>query len=312
MRTAFVDTLTELAGRDPRVFLVTGDIGFNLFEDFAARYPRQFLNAGVAEQNMTGVAAGLALAGHVVFTYSIANFPTLRCLEQIRNDVCIHGADVKIVAVGGGMAYGNLGPTHHGLEDLAILRSLPGMTVLAPGDPVEAALATRAVAAHAGPCYLRLGKAGEPVVHRAPPDFRIGHAVRLRDGDDVALVSTGGTLPLVAAAAEALARRGVEARVLSMVTLAPLDDEALLEAADQVGRIVTVEEHGAGGLASAAAEVLVTHGRPVDFRSLRLPRKVIEEVGGQSHLRESHGLSVENLLRVVAAMTGTRSASVES
>jgi len=137
MRDAFIRTLLDVAARDPRVMLVTGDLGFNVLEPFAERFPEQFLNAGVAEQNMTGVAAGLALSGHVVFTYSIANFPTLRCLEQIRNDVCIHGANVVVVAVGGGLAYGNLGATHHGTEDLAIMSALPAMTVFAPGDPIE-------------------------------------------------------------------------------------------------------------------------------------------------------------------------------
>lgn len=302
MRTAFVATLTEMAARDARIFLVTGDIGFNLFEDFAARYPDQFLNAGVAEQNMTGVAAGLALCGRTVFTYSIANFPTLRCLEQIRNDVCIHGANVKVVAVGGGMAYGNLGPTHHGLEDLAILRTMPNMTVLAPGDPIETVLATRAIAQLDGPCYLRLGKAGEPIVHDGQPEFRIGRALRLRDGGDIVLVSTGGTLAMTVAAAELLAERGVESRVLSMATLHPFDAEALLQAAAEVGRIVTVEEHGLGGLASAAAEVLVGFPKPLVFESLRLPRRVIKEVGSQDHLRTMLGLSVENIVRTVEAL----------
>jgi transketolase len=302
VRNAFVATLTELAAEDPRILMVTGDLGFNLLEGFAARHPDQFLNAGVAEQNMTGVAAGLALCGRTVFTYSIANFPTLRCLEQIRNDVCIHGANVKVVAVGGGLAYGNLGPSHHGLEDLSILRTLPNMTVLAPGDPVETVLATRAIAQHDGPCYLRLGKAGEPTVHEQPPPFRIGQAVRVREGDDVCLISIGGTLAMTVAAAETLEQRGVHARVLSMVTLAPFDEAAVLQAAEETGRIVTIEEHGQGGLASAAAEVLVGFGKPLVFKPLRLPREVIKSVGSQNHLRSQRGLSAENIVRTVESM----------
>ncbi len=302
MRNAFVETLFELAAEEPRIVLSTGDIGFNLFERFAEQYPDQFLNAGVAEQNMTGVAAGMALCGRIVFTYSIANFPTLRCLEQIRNDVCIHNANVKVVAVGGGMAYGNLGPTHHAVEDLGILRTLPNLTVVAPGDPVEADLVTRAITALDGPCYLRLGKAGEPVVHRERPPFELGRAVELRSGDDVTLISTGGTLAMTAAAAELLEERGIRARVLSMVTLAPFDDEAVLTAAEETGRIVTVEEHGVGGLASAAAEVLVGFDRPLAFRALRLPRQVIKDVGSQEHLRSSRGLSAENIARTAESL----------
>ena len=166
MRTAFLTTLFELAKHDERIMFVTGDLGYTVVEPFMNELPKQFLNAGVAEQNMTGMAVGLALSGKIVFTYSIANFPTLRCLEHIRNDVCYHHADVKIVAIGGGFAYGAMGASHHATEELGIMRMLPGITVMAPGDPVEAAHATRAVVEQSGPCYLRLGKAGEPIVHK--------------------------------------------------------------------------------------------------------------------------------------------------
>lgn len=301
MRNAFVATLLELAAADPRIVLVTGDLGYNVLEGFVARFPRQFLNAGVAEQNMTGVAAGLALSGHVVFTYSIANFPTLRCLEQIRNDVCIHRANVTVVAVGGGLAYGVLGATHHGTEDLAVMSALPGMTVFAPGDPVEAALATRAAAALPGPCYLRLGKAGEPVVHASAPAFRVGEAIRVRPGDDATLLTTGATLALAVAAAERLAERGIAAGVLSLPTLQPLDRRAILEAAARTGRLVTVEEHGVGGLGSAVAEVLASVGHPVPLRMVRLPRAVIETVGSQAHLRATHGLGLGDVVAAVEA-----------
>src|SRR5215475_4023791 len=157
MRTAFFNTLCELAEQQEKITLVVGDLGFGVIEPFAKRFPAQYLNAGVAEQNMTGIAAGLALSGKIVFTYSIANFPTVRCLEQIRNDICYHRANVKVVAVGGGFVYGSLGMTHHATEDLAIFRALPEMVVVAPGDPLEAELATRAIASYSGPCYLRLG-----------------------------------------------------------------------------------------------------------------------------------------------------------
>src|ERR1700674_786827 len=174
MRTAFFTALLEAAGDDPRINLVTADLGFGVVEPFAKRFPDRFLNVGVAEQNMTGIAAGLAMSGKTVFTYSIANFPTLRCLEQIRNDVCYHRADVKVVTVGGGFSYGALGMTHHATEDLAIMRALPEMTVIAPGDPIETVHATRAIASTPGPVYLRLGRAGEAAIHTGPLEFQLG------------------------------------------------------------------------------------------------------------------------------------------
>src|SRR6267142_4822159 len=176
MRGSFFSALLQLAEHDERVYLVVGDLGFGVTDPFARRFPGRFLNVGVAEQNMTGIAAGLALSGKIVFTYSIANFPILRCLEQVRNDICYHAANVKVVAVGGGLAYGSLGSTHHATEDLAIMRVLPQMVVVAPGDPAEASAATQAVAAHPGPCYLRLGRGGDPRVHPGPIHFELGKA----------------------------------------------------------------------------------------------------------------------------------------
>jgi len=291
MRTAFIQALTELAGRDPRIWLLTGDLGFSVLERFAERFPDRFLNAGVAEQNMTGIATGLAMSGKVVFTYSIANFPTLRCLEQIRNDVCYHRANVKIVAVGGGFAYGSQGYTHHGIEDLAVLRALPEMVVMAPGDPVEADLATRAAAAWGGPCYIRLGKAGEPIVHTAPPAFQIGKAILVRDGSDVTLISTGGMLKETVGLADKLAADGVRAAVLSMHTLKPIDAEAIARAARETRGIVTLEEHTVvGGLGSAVAEVLAAMPEArVPFRTIAAADAVRHIGGSQAFFRQAMG-----------------------
>src|SRR5260221_14766212 len=205
MRDAFFKSLVEIAESDQRIMFLTGDLGFGAVNEFVKRCPRQFLNVGVAEQNMTGIAAGLAMAGKTVFTYSIANFPTLRCLEQIRNDVCYHNADVKVVSVGGGFTYGAMGATHHAIEDLAVMRSLPGMVVVAPGDPVEARAATRAVIAYSGPCYVRLGKAGEPTVHTSAIDFELGKTIRMREGRDATLISIGGIFQNTGRAAERIA-----------------------------------------------------------------------------------------------------------
>jgi transketolase len=290
VRTTFIKTLGELAEADDRIWLVTGDLGFSVLEVFAERFPRRYLNVGVAEQNMTGIAAGLARSGKVVFTYSIANFPTLRCLEQIRNDVCYHKGDVKVVAVGGGYAYGAQGYTHHGVEDLGIMRALPGMTVVAPGDPVETRLATRAIAAHPGPCYLRLGKAHEPVVHTSEPEFRLGRAIPVRSGRDATIISTGGMLREAVAAAGRLAEGGIDAAVLSMPTLKPLDTDAILSAARNTRAIVTAEEHSiTGGLGSAVAEILAESGVPVRFRRFGVPDRLNHTVGSQDYLLRQLG-----------------------
>lgn len=295
MRTTFIETLCELAEQDERIWLLCGDLGYSVLERFRDRFPQRYVNVGVAEQNMTGMAAGIALSGKIVFTYSIANFPVIRCLEQIRNDICYHRANVKIVAVGGGLAYGAQGYTHHGVEDLAIMRVLPEMTVIAPGDPIETRLATRALVQQEGPCYLRLGKAGEPTVHRSEPLFTIGRAILLRDGKHISLISIGGMLATAMQAAECLAKEGIEARVLSMHTLVPLDGEAVLAAAKETEAMVTVEEHGVGGLGSAVAETLALAGVSIPFCSLHLPRKPTFLAGNQEALRELYGLSAEGI-----------------
>ncbi len=300
MRTAFIQTLYRLAQADSRINLIVGDLGFGVVMDFARNFPAQFLNVGVAEQNMTGIAAGLALSGKTVFTYSIANFPTLRCLEQVRNDVCYHNANVKIVPVGGGLAYGALGATHHATEDIAILRALPNMIVVAPGDPLEAELATAAVAAWSGPCYLRLGRAGEPGVHSGDVDFQLGKAIRLREGGDVTLIATGSMLYNTMAVAESLATHGIQARVLSMHTIKPLDVAALLDAVQETTALVTIEEHSLiGGLGGAVVEALADAGAFVPVKRIGLPPKFILEVGDQQYLWNLTGLSIKGILRTV-------------
>jgi len=304
VRTTFIHTLIDCARADEHIWLLVGDLGYSVVEPFRQEFPNRFINIGVAEQNMTGIAAGLALSGKIVFTYSIANFPTLRCLEQIRNDVCYHEANVKIVAVGGGFAYGAQGMTHHAIEDLAIMRALPNMTVVAPGDPVEAPLATRAIIEWPGLCYMRLGKAQEPVVHKTSPDFQIGKAIVVREGSDVTLITTGGILFNTVQAAEELARQGIQARVLSMHTLKPLDTEAVVAAAQRTKAIITVEEHSMiGGLGSAVAEVLAELGDShTTFRRIGIRDEFCQQVGSQEYLRGIYGLSVDSIIEVVRSL----------
>jgi transketolase len=256
------------------------------------------LNAGVAEQNMTGIAAGLALMGKVVFTYSIANFPIMRCLEQIRNDVCYHNLDVKVVAVGGGLAYGSHGYTHHGVEDLAVLSAMPNMTIVAPGDPVETRAATAALASTPGPAYLRLGKAGETTWHKKNIDFHLGRAIQMQDGHDLTILSTGGVLGVAVEAASRLTYVGCSVRLLSMPSLVPLDVEAIAKAVSETAAIITVEEHGIGGLGTMTAEVLASVRAAVPFYPIRLGRDPIRLSGSQEQLRSDQGVSVEGILTV--------------
>jgi transketolase len=301
MRTAFIETLFELARRDERITLVVGDLGFGVVTRFMQELPKQFVNAGVAEQNMTGLAAGMALSGKIALTYSIANFPVIRCLEQIRNDVCYQNANVKIVTVGGGMAYGSLGVTHHATEDIAVMRALPNMLVVAPNDPVETRLATEAIVAHDGPCYLRLGRAGEATVHTSDIEFQLGKAITVLEGDDLTLIVTGGLLHNTLQVAEILAQQGIKARVLSMHTVKPLDSEAVLAAARETKAIFTIEEHSVvGGLGGAVAELLMEECEyPVRFKRIGLRDQFSSKIGDQDYLRAQYGLDPFGILSTV-------------
>jgi len=303
MRNAFLDTLFELALHDERIVFITGDLGYRVVEKFMEQRPQQFLNVGVAEANMTGLAAGMSREGKIVFTYSIANFPTLRCLEQIRNDICYHDANVKIVSVGGGFAYGSLGVTHHATEDLSVMRTMPNLTVVAPGDPVETRAATRAIVLHQGPCYLRLGKAGEPTVHTGPIDYRLGRAIRVRNGNDLTLISTGGMLQTAVKAADRLSAAQLHARVVSMHTLKPLDVNEVLAAMTDTQAIFTLEEHSiVGGLGSAVAEVLAeANGPRLPFKRLGIPSIFSPHIGKQEYLLAQHGLNDEGVTRTILA-----------
>lgn len=304
MRTAFIDTLLELAKEDPRIVLMVGDLGFGVVIPFMEQLPDQFVNAGVAEQNMTGMAAGMALSGKIVFTYSIANFPVLRPYEQIRNDVCYHNANVRIVSVGGGMAYGSLGPSHHATEDIAVMRALPNMAVLAPGDPVETRLATRALIDYQGPVYLRLGRAGEPTIHQTEPDFSIGKASTLQPGNAITLISTGGMLQETVNASRRLEEEGIQARVISMHTVKPLDVDVVLRAARETQAIFTIEEHSIiGGLGGAVSELLLeADQRPKYFKRIGLNGEFSSIVGTQEYLREQYGLNARGIVNTIQSV----------
>lgn len=292
MRDIFIQRLTQLAERDPRIMLITGDLGFKVLDNFAARFPAQFLNAGVAEQNMTGLATGLALEGHIVFTYSIANFTFMRCLEQIRNDAAYHDCNVNVVSVGGGFSYGQLGISHHATEDLTMMRALPNTTVASPGDDWETAEITGALAASPGVSYLRLDRSSAGDLHRPGETFQLGKIRTVREGSDLTLVSTGGILGEVLQAATALQQQGLSCRVLSVHTIKPLDVETLAAAARETQGLITIEEHTIhGGLGGAVAEALLEQGDlPRCFYRIGLRDGFSSVVGDQQYLRRIYGL----------------------
>jgi transketolase len=303
MRDSFTARLEELAAEDPRILLITGDLGFGVLDKFEKRFPKQYLNAGVAEQNMTGLATGIAMEGRIVFTYSIGNFPTLRCLEQIRNDAAYHNADVKVVAIGGGFSYGPLGMSHHATEDLAIMRAI-GIPVLAPGCDWESAESVDALVGTPGTCYLRLDRASAGSTERPGEKFRLGKARRLRDGEDVTLIATGGILGAALAAADKLAAdKGITARVLSMHTINPLDIDSVIAAARETGGIVTIEEHTAmGGLGGAVAEACLDNAAaPRSFARVALRDGFSSIVGSQDYLRARYGIDIP---AIIAAAEG--------
>lgn len=298
MRDAFAKEVTELGAKDPRLVMLSGDIGNRLFEKFKAACPGRFFNCGVAEADMIGVAAGLAADGLRPVAYTIVPFVTARCLEQIRVDLCYHKLPAVIVGVGGGLSYASLGATHHSCEDIAWLRSLPNMTVVCPGDAVETRLALRAALKLDGPCYIRLGKKGEPVVHAKPPRFKLGRAIPLRKGRDFCLLSTGNMLPAAVAAGELLG-----AAVYSFHTVKPLD-AALLRGAFAAYKVVaTVEEHSViGGLGGAVAEWASARPR-TKARLVRIgtPDEFLHAEGGQEEARKLWGLTPKAIARKVRA-----------
>lgn len=293
MRGVFNKTLLELAKEDKRIHMVLSDIGYGEIEPFRDTFPERYYNVGVAEQNMTGVACGIAMEGNIAVTYSIANFPTLRCLEQIRNDVCYHNANVKIVIIGGGVSYGPLGMSHHSTEDIAIMRALPNMVVEVPCDCIEAEAATRAMIEYSGPFYYRCGYKGERDIHNGAVDFKLGKAITVKEGTDITLMFAGPIGINVMEAAELLEKDGISCRVISMHTIKPIDKAAVCDSAKNTGGIITIEEHNlSGGLGSAVSEVICDSGcYPKVFERIGIPDENVCLIGHQEWIRDKYGMS---------------------
>lgn len=295
MRDAFVKSLVQIAKKNKDIELITGDLGFGVLKPYFEAVPDQFTNAGIAEQNMTSVAAGMATEGKIVFTYSIGNFPTLRCLEQIRNDCAYPNANVKIVCVGGGFVYGSLGMSHQATEDIAIMRALPNVTVVCPGDLIEAEEATKAIVAVPGTVYLRLGRGGEKKIHDKIDNFEIGKAIKIRNSIDtekkIAVFSTGAILDETSEACDILEYNGIGAEQYSFHTVKPIDKETILDCSNKYNVIVTVEEHNIiGGFGSAVSEVITESGIAVKLVRIGLNDEYCSIVGNQMYLREQFNM----------------------
>ncbi len=309
MRNAFADELTKLAAADPRVVLLSGDIGNRLFDKLKAAAPDRFFNCGVAEQNMTGVAAGLAMNGFRPVTYTITPFVTTRCLEQIRTDAAYHDVPVTVVSVGAGLAYAGLGPSHHACEDIAFLRAIPNMVVVCPGDAFEVRAALRAVMAQDKPAYIRMGKKGEPEVHAdVPAGFALGKALPVARGEDVCILATGNILPEAVHAGDELSGDGLSTEVVSLHTVKPLDGDYLADAFARFRLVVTVEEHSLiGGAGAAVAEWAVDHR--ADARKLArigTPDAFFKKSGEQRYAREQMGLTAPQIAARVREAIDTR------
>lgn len=302
MRDAFVRALMREAETNRKLVLITGDLGFGVLKPFWEKYPDQFINAGIAEQSMAGMASGLAATGRTVIIYSIGNFPTLRCLEQIRNDCAYHDRDVKIVCVGGGFVYGSLGMSHHATEDLAIMRALPGVTCFAPGDPAETEAVTEVMLHTPGTCYLRLGRGNEVRVHESTVDgWSIPKAIEIVPGEDTVIMTTGGMLPVAVKAAGLLKEKGISAGVISFPCIKPMDTEKIRELVTKYSCAVTVEEHNIiGGFGSAVCEIVAGLPEKCMIRRIGLEDTYSTVVGSQQYLRTVYGMDAEAICEKTA------------
>jgi transketolase len=305
VRNAFAEEITALARADDRIVLLSGDIGNNLFNKFKEAYPKRFYNCGVAEANMVGMAAGLAMCGLRPVCYTIAPFLTYRCMEQIRVDLCYHDVPVVLVGTGGGLAYASLGATHHSCEELGMLRLLPEMNVMAPGDPWEVRAALSAALAQDKPTYIRIGKKGEPNVHASRPELWLGKALLVSEGRDVALLSSGAMLPEVVALAGILEGQGTRPSVFSFPTIKPLDKELLEKVFADYRLVATVEEHSVlGGLGGSVAEWRADHPKmPGNLLRFGTEDAFLHETCEQDEAHEHFGLVAKTMAeRITAAL----------
>ena len=292
MRTTFVKTLIELARKDERIFLLTPDMGYSVLESFRDEFPDRFLNTGIAEQNTIGVAAGLALTGKIVYVYSIIPFVTMRCYEQVRLDLAYNNLNVKLIGIGAGLTYGSLGPSHHAVEDIAIMRSIPNMTVLCPGDPIETRELVKESYTTSGPIYIRLGKDGEPKIHSEETKISIGKSITIMNGNDFALITTSNMLETGKKWVEEWNLEGINAALISMPSLKPFDTQSIIQLIEKQIPMIILEEHNViGGLGSAVSEVIAKVGKSVKFKHIGINDEFSHIVGDHKFQREKFSLN---------------------
>lgn len=308
MRNAYLTAIYNLAKGNKDILALISDNGAVVYDKYRQDFPDQFINCGISEANMISVAAGLAACGKIPFAYTISTFLTMRAFEQIRVDVCLQQMNVKLVGIGAGFVYSNLGPTHQATEDIALMRALPKMTILSPADPLEAKYVTHAAAGISGPVYIRLATGGSPAVYKNEYAFKLGKAVTLREGKDLTIISTGGIIYEVLKATEELAGLGICVRLINMHTIKPIDKKAILKAALETKAILTVEEHAIeGGLGSAVAEVVLEdNNKPVRFKRLGLNNIFPSGYGTYDEMKQINGLACKDIVREAKAICKNR------
>lgn len=300
MRTAFLQTLTELMRKDKNLIAITADMGFSVFEELQKEFPKRFINTGVTEQASIGIATGFALSGHKVFFYAQAPFATMRCFEQIRLDVSYNNMDIKIVGVSAGFASNQLGVSHYAVEDVGLMRMLPEMTIFTPGDPSEAKWATKSAYSLSTPCYIRLTKAGSPIVHTHSFNPKIGVMVQVMEGGMATLFVSGSLLPMGKDIVELLHERNIEVALYSVPVVKPIDNNTIIETAKKTKAIFTLEEHSViGGLGSAVAEIIAKEKLQVSYEAFGIPDKFTDIVGSPEYLLEYVGLSKEEIVKKI-------------
>ena len=307
MRKTCLNMVYELAKNDDRILFIGSDVGIGTLQQFKEEMPERFFMEGISEANVIGMAAGMALEGKIPYVNTIASFITRRCFEQVVLDVCLHNVNVRMIGNGGGMVYAPLGPTHEAIEDLAIMRAIPNMTIIAPADADEIRRVMPLTVDYKGPIYIRLAKGYDPIVTTDEMGFEIGKAIPMRNGSDALIVTTGIALKIGLEASDILSGAGIETAVLHVPTVKPMDIEAILDLAAHVRAIVTVEEHTVvGGLGSAVAEIIceANYNTPKFFKRIGIPDVFPDEYGSQDSLMRRYQISVEGVIETIRKLLG--------
>lgn len=315
MRKTCLDMVYELAKKDSRIFFIGSDLGIGTLQQFKQEMPDRFFMEGISEANIIGMAAGMAMEGKIPYVNTIATFLTRRCFEQIVVDLCLHNVNVRLIGSGGGLVYAPLGPTHEAIEDMAILRAIPNITIVAPADADEMRRLMPRTVDHQGPIYIRCAKGFDPIVTNDATPFEIGKAIAMRQGPDALIITTGITLKVALDAASVLSEQGIEASVLHVPTIKPLDAESVLAYASRVPAVVTIEEHTViGGLGSAVAEVVLeaNFSPGKRFKRIGIPDVFPDEYGSQASLMGRYSLTVENLVASVSKLASYQALECEA